>query len=393
MTTLHPTQIYKSFREGKIDKETLIKSLIHIIENESDELLREETLRILEDLKINNEAIFKLLENIFISDYNSKMKIRAGKWLIRDFPKKCISVIKSLDRGTYFPVLLFDLIWSLKNPIFDDYNEELYLRIEDIIQEHVNEGIVYEDAVVLVLMEELFRSKLEKISQDEDTKKILKYRDMWFHYKVNKEGYILGFYFMPHSDPYDFDFIPESLSQLKYLEEFCMINASLEVIPETIGKLKHLKKLVFNTNNINSIPESIGNLALLEELDLCQNHIRTIPNSIGMLKSLKWLFLCENEIKEIPNSIGHLTSLEKLALSSNQIQILPNSMSNLIHLNELFLEYNYLTMIPKWFENFKNLKKLNLSNSQIENISNSLKLSRCLEYLNLGNNNIKQIPK
>lgn len=332
MTILNPAGIFKSFQEGKLDKEALTKTLIHIIENESDELLREDSLK-----------IFKVLEETIITDWSAAMKIRAAKWLLRDFPKRCVSPIKSLDRSDNFPILVFDLIWKSENPLFDEYKEELYSRIERNIQEHVNNGIVYEDAFVLVLMEKLYGSKLEKITYNEGPL----FRDMWYHYKVSRDGHIIGFYFAPHSDPYEFYFVPESIGQLKYLEEFEMIGSSLEMIPESIGELKSLKRLSLGVNSIRAIPESIGKLISLEKLDLIHNNIRMIPESIGNLKSLKVLDLVENKIKVIPESLGDLQTLERLNLGWNNIKRLPSSLSKLKNLKVLNLKGNNIKSIPK----------------------------------------------
>ena len=61
------------------------------------------------------------------------------------------------------------------------------------------------------------------------------------------------------------------------------------------------------------IPDSIGNLKYLEELDLRNNNITYIPDSIGNLKYLEGLYLYDNKITYFPwDQIASLKNLQRL---------------------------------------------------------------------------------
>ena len=97
-------------------------------------------------------------------------------------------------------------------------------------------------------------------------------------------------------------------------------NHQIKIIPESIGQLRNLQQLWLSYNQIKKIPESIGQLNNLQQLWLCKNQIEEIPESIGQLKNLQQLWLSGNQIKKIPESIGQLVNLQELWLNDNQIK-------------------------------------------------------------------------
>ncbi len=193
--------------------------------------------------------------------------------------------------------------WSDKS-IFDSLKKELLKKkIDSYIQGYVNEGVLYEEAILLAYFEQFFSEKLTRINFNEDVDDIYKMMGFLTHYKVNEKGHVTGLYFTPHGDPWYIPFIPENIYRLQHLEELVIFRSELKKLPESIGKLKSLKVLSLDYNLIEILPQSIGDLDSLEELSLSNNCIRSLPESIGLLKSLKKLNLDENDIKIIPESV------------------------------------------------------------------------------------------
>jgi len=112
-------------------------------------------------------------------------------------------------------------------------------------------------------------------------------------------------------------------------------------IPDSIGNLRRLEQLQLEDNRIQSIPDSIGNLKRLQHLNLNHNELSSIPESIGELQTLKELDLGWNKLKTLPHSIGQLRKLEKMNLYKNKIKVLPDSFWQLKTLESLTLSFNF----------------------------------------------------
>ena len=106
--------------------------------------------------------------------------------------------------------------------------------------------------------------------------------------------------------------IPESIKNLKTLEELNLFGTSLTNFPLQICKISSLKTINFGFNRIQSIPEEVRNLRKLELLDLRSNLIKELPESIGELNSLKKFILINNKLDCLPKSIMNLEALEFL---------------------------------------------------------------------------------
>lgn len=76
---------------------------------------------------------------------------------------------------------------------------------------------------------------------------------------------------------------------------------------------------------LSNLPESIGNLKSLQDLLLDGNKLTTLPESIGKLKSLNTLLLGNNQLTTLPKSIVNLSKLERLRITDNPLVNNPNS--------------------------------------------------------------------
>jgi hypothetical protein len=135
----------------------------------------------------------------------------------------------------------------------------------------------------------------------------------------------------------------------------CQMNIS---VPRSIGQLENLKVLTLygaldpreigseqplRPSQIKKLPQTLGNLRNLEELELGRNGLRVVPAEIASLHKLKRLGLDYNNIRELPSSIGNLKNLRELSLRSNGGVRLPQSLAALKNLR-VYLGNNYLKL-------------------------------------------------
>lgn len=166
MSNLNLNTIYKNFQCGKIDKSTAFSDLRSIIENVQKTTLRVNAVRILDKIQVKNNKVFKFLEDLFISDASGLVRIAALEVIIRNFPIESLPSINWVVKekiSDWFLVFLLDVLWWSDNPLFKGVKKELYANIEDLVQERVSEGIVEEDAILLVFMDLLYGTHYNKL--------------------------------------------------------------------------------------------------------------------------------------------------------------------------------------------------------------------------------------
>lgn len=135
----------------------------------------------------------------------------------------------------------------------------------------------------------------------------------------------------------------------------CRMNVSL---PRAIGRLENLRVLRLYgaldpredvsegrvpPSKFKRLPETLANLRKLEELDLGRNGLRSVPPQIAPLGKLKRLGLDYNDIRELPPFVGNFKGLEELSLRSNGGVKLPRSLSNIKGL-KVFMGNNALRL-------------------------------------------------
>ena len=98
-------------------------------------------------------------------------------------------------------------------------------------------------------------------------------------------------------------------------------------IPESFSNLIYLNRVNLQYNNITSIPESIGNLSGINVLVLDHNNLTSIPASINWLVNLGQLSIQNNQIGSLPNSIGDLHNLRRFLFNDNYITNLPDTLT------------------------------------------------------------------
>ena len=75
------------------------------------------------------------------------------------------------------------------------------------------------------------------------------------------------------------------------------------------------KVLDLRGKQLSSLPESVIELRVLEELDLDENQLESLPEAIGRLGNLRTLSLYSNRLVSLPEALWQLTNLEKLPIN------------------------------------------------------------------------------
>ncbi|KKK42954.1 MAG: leucine-rich repeat domain protein [Candidatus Lokiarchaeum sp. GC14_75] len=177
-----------------------------------------------------------------------------------------------------------------------------------------------------------------------------------------------------------------------FISKIALNRCGLQVVPDSIENLKNLNEIYLTENMIREIPESFGSLVNLGILNLSKNKLKVIPESFGNLSSLEILNLNHNQLEWLPNSIKGLKNLKILSLWGNNLSSLPEQIGSLSSLNILGVSYNLLKSIPDGVSNLKALHTLDLSNNALVKVPDSLGKVESLHTLWLNNNHLKILP-
>jgi len=78
---LTPTAIYTDLKNNELDRSSAIEILISLIENAESINTRTESIKILEKISVKDKKVFSVLENLFISDSNEKVRCLSSQVL------------------------------------------------------------------------------------------------------------------------------------------------------------------------------------------------------------------------------------------------------------------------------------------------------------------------
>ncbi|MFX0019211.1 MAG: leucine-rich repeat domain-containing protein [Promethearchaeota archaeon] len=423
MIDLDPNKIYEDLLDKRIDKSSAINRLIVLIENSNSIPIRFNSIQILakigenfENKGISKKKIFKLFENLMLSDSNEKIRNTAAKILGDKFLEDSLNPMKWALQHELSPLCLKTIFQTLLKIVknlgkIDNRLSKLFL-IHELKQMHDSEfKIGFENIIEKREFNSITNYELSLILLNYFTITYLR-KTIWrLNYTIENCKVIqLDFQFkglikVPEaiqnldslkilSLRYNqITRIPEWITKLKYLESINLNVNTINQLPENIGLFSHLKQLTLWKNDLVVLPDSICNLKALKVLNLRLNQLKELPLNIGNLKHLNELNLHDNKLYNLPNSISGLVSLEKLNLSWNLFQTIPNSLSSLSKLKILDLERNEISYIPETIGKLKKLEMMNLSDNKLSKIPKTIGLLNSLKYLNLSRNNIEHLPE
>jgi Leucine-rich repeat (LRR) protein len=430
---LIPTKIYENFRNKTASKTKTINLLITLIENIDDDIIRQECIEILNKLDFKQNKVFKILENVLISDKNANLRYSAAKVIRTKFLNKA----------------LIPFLWALQHE--SSYN--CLIAVVKSLEE------ISDDRVVSLLIEEIkkiridkFRSSLqpffkgnfiEQFSHKELAEILINHITIkYLNKKFAKINFKIENGLIVELDFSDVD------NQIMYWRDRENLRDRSEI--HGIKNLKYLRKIKFFSlqwaiNNELSFKSSIGLIKALEKLNndtakrvlisqvkkiddkRFKSSIRNILKSYHKMENcslsklstifmnyLTILFLKKkySSIKytlkngeiatirieresliTIPELIKYLSSLRTLILKECSLHNLPECIGAFTNLKVLDLEGNNLKCIPKSISSLKSLRTLNLSKNKLQKLPYSIGMLSSLQYLNLDNNNLITLPK
>ncbi|MFX1390672.1 MAG: leucine-rich repeat domain-containing protein [Promethearchaeota archaeon] len=293
---LTPQNILKNLEEKRINKLTASNLLISLIENSNKMQIRLESIDTLEKIGLKSERIYKLLENLVISDIDGEIRFSAAKFLKNSFIDKSINPFK----------------WVINND--SNYNC-LIIVIQSLIEMNSDES-------KLIIINEIKKITKNKYLNKErgvknKFKKVLK--------KLNKQKRIINFT-LKELGEITINYLTILYLCKQYPNVFYELNNQTGII-HLLDLSDYMEYEVKGTpfgwkNNIRSLSEIVGLSYLnnLKEIDLSNNLIYNIKE-ITQLKELTHLILRNNKINEIENIkyVQELPNLKFLDLRSNPI--------------------------------------------------------------------------
>lgn len=270
---INPKVILDQYKNGKIDRKSLIDILISLIENSDNKDDRIESLEILSEIRLEDQKSFSIFKELLISDEIELIRSRAAKFIINNFPNKWRSIIEWVIKYEISPQIISIFIESFKKD-----NEKLLGRIlieyfKYILDNKTDEKLEYYIEHLKNLNDKVPFEKfdLEKLIEIYFNFKIINYIDKknkLLHYLL-KEGYVI-----------ELALNTKKLSDIKGLEklkklEFLGLSGINEI--DSLVNVPNLKELVLD-NSDNKISKSKGlekleNLSLLRYIDLHNNKI------------------------------------------------------------------------------------------------------------------------
>lgn len=395
----------------------LIKELISKLEYSQDTEQRICLITQIGESEIISQKIYKLLENLLISDADDKVRVVALNILKKKFYSKSIKAIKWCFKYDTSIELLLEIIENI-----DQFSEHFsdYELIEKILQLKPNSN---KNAMETILEP----NKIRTYSHDHliaTLKKILalNFIGAYFYqyeYQV-QEGKVKALEFSKLIDDSleqgTFRIINKVIKAFNSLETLSLKFSLLKDIPYSIGALKDLHFIDLSFNELESLSDHICKIETLDRLDLSYNRITKVSSLIHKLKSLKTLQLRGNRLHYLPLSFGKIHSLQNLDFYNNSFRTIPKSVYQLANLKLLNLGHNdlrqlekglvslnslhtldlssnsRLNKIPDFFGSFRSLNELRFCNNNLTELPQSFKNLKSLEILDLNSNRIKTIP-
>jgi Leucine-rich repeat (LRR) protein len=302
---LTPEKILEEFHNKKINKPSALHSLISFIENSDNDEDRIKSLNALENIDIIDDSIFKILENIVISDVNATLRNVALNFIGKNFLGKSFELLKWViihERDYQCKIKTIKLLEQIKS---ENSKLILYNEIKKIIKlKYLNKERKIENKKFKKILKKLLREKeYGKFTHTEFAKILINYLTLSNLFKKYNNVY------------YELDkqsglIIKLDLSD--YLEY---------EVKGTPWKWKN------NINKLSEIP-GLKNLHSLQQIDLSNNQITDIKEIIHS-QNLTHLILTNNNLRSEDNLL-YLKNLPNLLF----LDLRGNYLINKINLND-----------------------------------------------------------
>ncbi|NVM18899.1 MAG: leucine-rich repeat domain-containing protein [Candidatus Lokiarchaeota archaeon] len=294
---LNPNTIYEEYVNNRLDKITVIKQLISIIENYDDNAIREESIKVLGKVKLISEDLFDLFENLLLSDSSEIIRNAAAIYLSEHHLNDSLAVFK----------------WALQ------YEKSINCLLT-IARTLVKINSKESKTILIEQLKKIRKTQyinLEKGYENKRYKKALKpliKRNKIANFSHQQLGEILINFFTVKKLIEDIPNVYFELNSANLLVEKLDLSDYLEF--EVKGTPWGWK------NNLRDLSEISGlkNLKNLKKLDLSNNQIENVKGLVE-LQNLTHLILSNNQISDADNLeyLKQLSKLQFLDLCGNRI--------------------------------------------------------------------------
>ncbi|MFW9773643.1 MAG: leucine-rich repeat domain-containing protein [Candidatus Thorarchaeota archaeon] len=320
--SLTPEAIVSDFLNGKLHLNLAVELLLSLLEKSDNSEMRRKSIIALEKLGVNDYKIFKILENILLSDENPYVRSAAAKLIGQSYLKYGKKTLLWVIQHEKSPAVIKTMVNMIEKepPHFRTIAEEIFNWLKNF---SLYLGVIPNESKFFLDLEVFFSQNnigyeisshtyqfYEKISHIKNDQPWLIIKNK--HIEILNFNYLNWYFLKINQDMID------SFIKMIDLDTFLNLYEKIELrrfngirILKSLKYLKNLKKLVLRGNSIDTIPEFLTDIENLEELDLSYNSIREIPNSIMNLKNLKILKLNNNNLKQTTFELkSFLSSLE-----------------------------------------------------------------------------------
>lgn len=279
----NPSYFLTLYENGQINIKALLDYVLTIIEKSEDLSYRIQSIEILTNFHLKNEDIYKLIENLLVSDENHIIRALSFKYLLENYYKFAQDLLQ----------------WAILND-----NSTLFLKeIEPYLKSNESK-----------LLFNLFGKRIQNISNNlrinpKDTRFLIH-----LGIELNSLNLILTNFEILYIQN-------ENMLAMVKNERIVELNVVLKLkfLPESIGNLLELEVLNLSCNELSSLPENMKNLKNLKVLDLSWNNFNSLPQVISKIPSLKIMNLDHNFLKEIPENLRLMTKEIHFSFKDNPI--------------------------------------------------------------------------
>ena len=117
----------------------------------------------------------------------------------------------------------------------------------------------------------------------------------------------------------------DGLANLEFLDMSDMI-VPLQKFPDSLANLRSLDEIQCQNSGLRHLPEWIDNLRSLRQLELSGNCLTELPTSIGRLPNLTLLGVANNKLSCVPKTLALNRGLLCLDIQFNPISSFPNAL-------------------------------------------------------------------
>jgi hypothetical protein len=398
--SLSVEKIYNDSLNKSITKATASEMLITLVEESHDDIIRIKSIDFLGKLCLKDKKIFKILENVLISDENPLIRSVALEFLFKSYPNECYKTIKWMIENDHSSTVLRTIALLLKNNpdnTFQSLRDQLKNKLLHIY------GIDPEEVIFLLDLERevgFFNVQYFRMYSSNNIHGVISSKN--YMMCTIKKGHIRAL----NLSNWRLNRIPESIFLLSKLRYLILRNNNIKKLPKSIGLLHNLKTLDLQDCDLHSIPASIIGLKKLKNLTLnLNNTVKVIPESIILIAKTNFRkkYILEGVVPDEAYILGLFEILTGMKLkkiktdysiiySGNTCGYKLNKDGHIVGIYIFNSKFSYLKTIPDQVCSLKFLEELDLPNNDIRYIPNSITRLTNLKIFNLRNNKIKEIP-